>query len=151
MVNTIGILVETIDFRLIFPIAFGISLILILRLIIRRLISQEEKWISQFLQDGNSLQSNSALNNVERIAKTIRELFGFVRAAQVERYLILQARRGILQKALEDMDNPKWRDSLEEQVQLVQKRIRGSRAALGTYCWENVKAVIPEIGRIAEN
>ncbi|MFN8413442.1 MAG: PrsW family glutamic-type intramembrane protease [Anaerolineales bacterium] len=136
---------------LIAAIAFGISLILILCIIIRHLIGQEEKWISHFLQGENSFQSNSALNNVERIAKAIRELFGVVRAAQVERYLILQARRGILQRALDDMDNTKWKSSMEEQIRLVKKRIRGSRAALGTYCWENVKAVIPEISKIAES
>jgi RsiW-degrading membrane proteinase PrsW (M82 family) len=136
--------------EMIFAISFGVSLMFILRAIIRHLIRQEERWISQFLQGENTIQSNSALNNVERIAKTIRELFGAVRAAQIERYLILQARRGILQKTLGDMDNPKWQFSIEEQIRLVQKRIRGSRAALGTYCWENVKAVIPEIGKFSE-
>ncbi len=136
---------------LVIAIAFGLSLILILGTIIRRLIRQEERWISKFLQGETAVQGSSPLNNVEQIAKTIRELFGVVRASQLERFLILQARRGILQKILTGMDDPKLRLPIEDQITSVQKKIRGSRGALGTYCWENIKTLIPEINKVMEN
>jgi RsiW-degrading membrane proteinase PrsW (M82 family) len=131
-------------------IAFGLLMIGVPRVIITRLVKQDEKWIEQFLQGNTEVSGSSAVNNIQQIIKTIRSLFGNIRAAQLERFLILQARRGILQKAVNDMDDPKLKTPIEEQLNTV-KKIRGTRGAIGTYCWENVKAVIPEVGRIAEN
>lgn len=130
-------------------IGFGLSIVIFLSMVIRYLIAQEEKWITRSLQGGVTVEGNLHVNKVEQISKTIKSLFGSVRASQMERFLILQAQRGILQKALDDMDDPKLQRRIEEQIAIMQKRIRGSRAVLGTYCWENLKAVMPEIDRLA--
>ena len=148
MINSLfNIMVTTIQADLMYVAApvFGLSAIGSLGAAIRYFVNQDQKWIDAFLQG-----SSSSLNNMQKITRAMRDLFGVVRASQLERYLALHARRSIIQKSLADLDDPKLKAPIEEQMMVVRKKIRGSRSVIGNYCWENAKFIIPEITKIAE-
>jgi hypothetical protein len=134
---------------LIVAIFFGFLPIIGLVIWIRRLINKDQQWVEKFLQSGNTL-TNFSLNNVSKIADAIRNLFGAVRASQIERFIILQARRGVLQRLLQNEENPKIQRPIEDQLKTVMKKIKGGRVAIGNYCWENVIILIPELSKLVE-
>ena len=122
----------------------GVLMITGVTSVIRKLINEDQKWI-EFSLRGNNSFSNTPVNDTQKIITTTRNLFGMVRASQLERLLILQSRRGVLQRLLQDENDPRITIPLEEQLDTVVKKVKGGRVAIGNYCWDTMTVLIPDI------
>ena len=131
-----------------YMIIIGLTLIFLLAKAIRHLNTQEQKWIDNITQS-DIRTSNS--NELRQVTISIRNLFGLIRASQFDRFLSLRANLGILLKTKSETENPALLKTIDAQLTTIRKKLRGTRGAIGNYCWENVKNTIPELSHLTED
>jgi RsiW-degrading membrane proteinase PrsW (M82 family) len=138
------------SYLLLAAMAFGLLPMIGLVIGIRKLINDDQKWVEKFLQSDKTL-TDFPLDNIQKISSTIRNLFGSVRASQIERIIILQARRGILQRSLQNEKDTKFQYPIKDQLNTVRKKINGGRVVIGNYCWKIVTSSIPELTKLIDD
>ena len=109
---------------------------------IRRGLREEKRWIEEKLghEDGVTTQEASAvqqLDQMQTFLAPVVEKFGIKKASQVESFLRMQARLGILRKTLEkstESGEERLRQVIEIQIEKLRSEMNEARRQVGSYC-----------------
>ena len=109
---------------------------------IRRGLSEEKRWIEEKLghEDRVTSQEASAVQQLDQMQvflAPVVEKFGFEKASQVETFLRIQARLGILRKTLEkftESGEDNLRQATENQIEKLRIEMDETRKEVGAYC-----------------
>lgn len=123
---------------LVYAAACGLGGAGVIALAIRRGLKEEKSWIEETLgmndrvtsYEANAVQS---MKNVHEILKPLAQRFGDKKAAQIERFLVIQARLGILRKSLEKLNDERMKRSVEEQMAKLRLEMDAARREVGSY------------------
>src|SRR5574341_50381 len=118
-------------------------------LILRRGLAEEQQWIEEMLGVGDRVTANEAAV-VQRLAEAgailapVVERFGEEKAAQIGRFLQLQARLGILRKTLERLPDEEQRRDARAQIDGLTHEIDEARRLVGSYAMLFLRNIYPE-------
>jgi RsiW-degrading membrane proteinase PrsW (M82 family) len=117
--------------------------------IIRRGLKEEKVWIEEKLGMADRVTSGEAavvqrLDKLQEILKPLAERFGSKKAAQIERFLITQARLGMLRKSLDKLSDERMKRSVEEQMGKLRAEMDDARRQVGSYAMLYLRHTIPE-------
>lgn len=123
----------------------------IIALAIRRGLKEEKQWIEEKLGSADRVTRSEAtavqrMENVHEILKPIAQRFGDKKAAQIEQFLIIQARLGILRKSLDKLNDERMKRSVEEQMSKLQVEMDKARLEVGSYAMLYLRNIFPEGG-----
>ncbi len=136
-------------FRLVYGIVVGLAGAGGIYAAIRRGLNEEKKWIEETLGEADRVTAGEAavvhrLEDAQKILAPLAKKFGSEKASQIERFLLLQARLGILRKTLEKLDDAKMLKNIEGQMDTIRQEMDESRRAVGAYCMLYLRNIFPE-------
>jgi len=115
----------------------------------RRGLKEEKGWIEEKLGAADRVTSGEAavvqhLQKVADLLAPIKQKFGAAKAGEVEKFLTVQARLGILRKTLDKLANdPKMAQAVSAQMEDLRRQMEASRRAVGAYCMLYVRNIFP--------
>jgi RsiW-degrading membrane proteinase PrsW (M82 family) len=117
--------------------------------IIRRGLAEEKAWIEEKLGMADRVTSGEVavvqrLDKLQEILKPLAERFGAKKAAQIERFLIIQARLGMLRKSLDKLSDERMKHSVEEQMGKLRAEMDDARRQVGSYAMLYLRHAFPE-------
>jgi RsiW-degrading membrane proteinase PrsW (M82 family) len=127
-------------------LGIGISGGAFLVLVINRSLFAEGQAIGAELGSMLSAGELAAAIQPQRVAQIVeaqRPFVGDKRAALIEQYVTLQARRGILRKTLRYNQRPRFNRLLQGELDLVERELDALRRSLGAYDWLWLRGVLP--------
>jgi paraquat-inducible protein B len=83
------------------------------------------------------------LEDIQEVLTPLKALFGEDKAEQIEKFLLMQARLGILRKTLDKLPDEKMRQAVESQMAGLRLEMDKTRRAVGSYCMASVRALFP--------
>ena len=112
-------------------------------------LREEKSWIEEKLGMTDGVTSGEAaivqrLNKVNDILTPLAQRFGPQKASQIEQFLLMQARLGILRKTVEKLQDDKMRIAAENQIRELRIKMDESRRAVGAYCMLYLRNIFPE-------
>lgn len=123
---------------LIFAVASGMAAATVIIIAMRAGLKQEKKFIEEQLGDPDRV-TQSEVNAIKRLDKAhdlmkpIVEKFGSKKAGQIEKFLILQARMGILRESLNRFNDEKMKQGVLLQIEKLGKEMNELRRQVGSY------------------
>jgi hypothetical protein len=134
---------------LLYAAVVGFSATIFIVVVIRRGLMEEKHWIEEKLGMIDRVTAGeAAIVNRWEDSKTILEplklRFGTQKTAQIERFLLAQARLGILRKTLDKIPDENTRASVREEMAEVRQEMDKARREVGTYCMIYVRDIFPE-------
>lgn len=134
---------------LLYAAAVGFGGTVFIVAVIRRGLKEEKRWIKEKLgMTDRVTASEAAIVNRWKDAKVILEplklRFGARKTAQIEQFLLVQARLGILRKTLDKIPDEKTRASVRAEMAEVRQEMNQARRDVGTYCMIYVRDLFPE-------
>lgn len=145
------------DLILLYAAAIGFGGALVIGLAIRRGLKEEKTWIMETLGDADRVtaQEKSAVEGLDKLHKLLAPLaarFGPKKAAQVEKFLAVQARLGILRKTMEKHPDQKMQQAIEVQIQSLSAEMDQARREVGSYCMLYLRnTFLEETGTLYQN
>lgn len=129
----------------------GLAAVGFIALAIFRGLAEQKTWIEQTLGmadrvTGQEARAVQRLSEAGEILKPLTKLYGEEKAAQVERFLLLQARLGILRKTLEKLPDERLRQAVGRQMDETRAEMDRARKAVGAYTMASVRLLFPEGG-----
>ncbi|HUH95794.1 MAG TPA: PrsW family glutamic-type intramembrane protease, partial [Anaerolineales bacterium] len=131
--------------------AFGLSFMGIGAIVVAifRGLKEEKSWIEEELGMADRVTSNEAaivqrLNKVGDILSPLAERFGSQKASQIERFLLMQARLGILRKTAEKLQEQDLRRATQQQIEQLRQEMDEARRSVGAYCMLYLRNIFPE-------
>jgi RsiW-degrading membrane proteinase PrsW (M82 family) len=115
---------------------------------IRRGLAEEKTWIEETLGEADRVTAGEAavvhrLADARQILAPVAERFGPEKTAEIERFLLLQARLGILRKTLEKLTEEKMIRAVEAQMSNLQVEMDAARRSVGAYCMLYLRNIFP--------
>jgi RsiW-degrading membrane proteinase PrsW (M82 family) len=112
-------------------------------------LKEEKSWIEEKLGMTDRVTSNEAaivqrLNKVSDILTPLAQRFGPQKASQIEQFLLMQARLGILRKTVEKLQDEKMRLAAQNQIEELRIKMDEARRAVGAYCMLYLRNIFPE-------
>jgi hypothetical protein len=134
---------------LVYAAACGIGGAGVIAYLIRRGLKEEKAWIEEKLGMADRVTSGEAavvqrMDQVHEILKPLAERFGEKKAAQIERFLIVQARLGLMRKGLDKLSDERMKRSIEVQMEKMRAEMDVARRAVGSYAMLYLRQTIPE-------
>lgn len=129
--------------------AMGFLGALLIGWLIQRGLAESRRWIEEKLGDADRVTRGEA-NVVQRLADAhevlapVTAMFGEKKGEQIEEFLVLQARLGILRKTLDKLSDERLRRATEMQIGQLQGEMDAARRAVGHYCMLSLRTLIPE-------
>jgi RsiW-degrading membrane proteinase PrsW (M82 family) len=116
---------------------------------IRRGLKEEKAWIEETLGVVDRVTRQEVavvqhIENVQDILKPLAERFGSQKAAQIERFLFIQARLGILRKSLDKMTDERMKHSVEAQISQLRIEMDSARRQVGIHAMLYLRMTLPE-------
>jgi hypothetical protein len=116
---------------------------------IQRGLQQEKVWIEEKLGMADRVTRNEAavvqrIEKMDEILEPLAERFGEKKASQIERFLMTQARLGILRKSLEKLSDERMKRSVEEQMSKLRIEMDAARRDVGSYAMLYLRHTFPE-------
>ncbi len=143
-------LVTRLDTGLLLVIAAGFGFISagVIAVSIRRGLKTERAWIEEKLGEEDRVTSTEArlvqgMNKLKMILAPFTEKFGTKKAAQAERFLVIQARLGILRKNLELMSTDENKVAIETQIDQLLIEMDDIRRSIGAYAMLYIRHIFP--------
>ncbi len=111
-------------------------------------LKDEKGWVHTNIGLTQGVTSGEAsvvqrLNDVDTILAPLAERFGADKAAQIEKFLFMQARLAIQGKMLEKMQDEKMRTAIQAQIQDLDQQMNEARKAVGAYCMLYLRNIFP--------
>jgi RsiW-degrading membrane proteinase PrsW (M82 family) len=134
---------------LVYAAAVGFAGTGLIVMTIRRGLEEEKGWIEEKLGAADRVTTSEAavvnqLQKVDDLLAPIKQKFGAAKAAEIEKFLTLQARLGILRKTLDKLANdPKMAQAVSTQMDDLRKQMDDTRRAVGAYCMLYVRNIFP--------
>jgi len=121
----------------------------VIAFLIRRGLKEEKAWIEEKLGMTDRVTSGEVaivqrLEKAHELLKPLAERFGDKKAAQIERFLIIQARMGILRKSLDKLSDERMKRAVEDQIYKLRAEMDDSRRQVGSYAMLYLRHTIPE-------
>lgn len=115
---------------------------------IRRGLKEEKVWIEEKLGMADRVTSHEAaivlrMENMQELLKPLAERFGDKKAAQIQSFLIIQARLGILRKSLDKHSDEKMKRSVEEQMTKLRIEMENAQRKVGYLAMLYLRQTIP--------
>ncbi len=136
-------------FLLVSAAGCGLSGAAMIAYLIRLGLKEEKAWIEEKLGMADRVTSGEAavvqrLDQLQELLKPLAERFGAKKAGQLERFLITQARLGILRKTLDKLTDEQMRSSVEAQMAKLRAEMDNARRQVGSYAMLYLRQTIPE-------
>ena len=133
---------------LILAAVVGFAAVGLIAFIIFRGLAEEREWIKEKLGEADRVTQQEArvvnqLSDLGELLKPLQEKFGAEKAGQVERFLLIQARLGILRKTLDKLNDEKLRASVSRQMDELRAEMDQIRRSVGPYCMAYVRSIYP--------
>jgi hypothetical protein len=134
---------------LIYAASCGLAGAGVIAFLIRRGLKEEKNWIEEKLGMADRVTSGEVavvqrLEKAHELLKPLAERFGDKKAAQIERFLIIQARLGILRKSLDKLSDERMKRSVEGQINKLRAEMDDARRQVGSYAMLYLRHTIPE-------
>jgi RsiW-degrading membrane proteinase PrsW (M82 family) len=115
----------------------------------KRGLAEEKTWIEETLGVADRVTTGEArvvhrLENVDEILAPFAERFGPEKATQIEEFLVIQARLGILRKTLEKLNDEKMLKGVELQMADLRVQMDKARRSVGAYGMLYLRHIFPE-------
>ncbi len=112
-------------------------------------LKEEKSWIEEKLGMTDGVTSGEAaivqrINKVDDILAPLAQRFGPQKASQIEEFLLMQARLGILRKTVEKLQDEKMRLAAQNQIEELRLEMDEARRAVGAYCMLYLRNIFPE-------
>lgn len=122
---------------------------LLIAFAIKRGLAEEKRWIEEMLGEADRVTTREAavvhrLEDLSRILRPLAERFGPEKASEIERFLRLQARLGILRKTLEKLTDEKMIKAVEAEMETLRLEMDEARRSVGTYSMLYLRNIFPE-------
>lgn len=114
----------------------------------RRGLKEEKTWVHENIGLTQGITSGEAsvvqrLNEVDTLLAPLAKRFGADKAAQIEKFLFMQAQLAIQGKMLEKMQDEKMRLAIQAQSKDLDEKMNNARRAVGTYCMLYLRNIFP--------
>jgi RsiW-degrading membrane proteinase PrsW (M82 family) len=134
---------------LIYAAVFGLAGAGLIAFAIMRGLKEEKVWLEEKLgmTDRVTKKEAAAVQRMEKVGdilKPLAERFGSKKAAQIERFLIIQARLGLLRKSLDKLTDARMKKSVEEQIGKLREEMDAARRSVGAYAMLYLRTTLPE-------
>lgn len=134
---------------LLYAAAVGFGSAGVIALAIKRGLAEEKTWIEETLGEADRVTKGEAavvhrITDMREILAPLAKRFGPEKASQIERFLMLQARLGILRKTLEKLQDEKMLRAVEAQMSDLRREMDDARRSVGAYCMLYLRHTIPE-------
>jgi RsiW-degrading membrane proteinase PrsW (M82 family) len=134
---------------LIYAAMWGLAGTGLVALIIQRGLKEEKAWIEEKLGMADRVTKGEAavvqrMENMQEILEPLAERFGEKKASQIERFLVTQARLGILRKSLDKLSDERMKRSVEEQMEKLRTEMDEARRGVGSYAMLYLRHTFPE-------
>jgi RsiW-degrading membrane proteinase PrsW (M82 family) len=134
---------------LLYATACGLAGAGLIAFIIQRGLKEEKAWIEEKLGMADRVTRGEAavvqrIEKMEEILEPLAERFGEKKAAQIERFLIIQARLGILRKSLDKLSDERMKRSVDEQMNKLRLEMDVARREVGSYAMLYLRHTFPE-------
>lgn len=137
------------SFLLAFAILAGFSGAAFIVAVIRRGLHEEKQWIEETLGMADRVTVREAavvqrLKDVDDILAPLADRFGDDKARQIEQFLLIQARLGILRKTVEKLQDEKMRSAVKAQMADLREKMEAARRSVGWHCMLYLRNIFPE-------
>ena len=134
---------------LIYAAALGFGGALFIAFMIKRGLAEEKRWIEQTLGMADRVTGQEAaavqkLESLEDVLAPLVKIFGQDKADQIEQFLVMQARLGILRKSLEKLSDERMKKAVERQMADLRAEMDKARRAVGAYTMLGLRNIFPE-------
>ena len=134
---------------LVYAAACGLAGASLIAFIIQRGLKEEKAWIEEKLGMADRVTRGEAavvqhIEKMDEILEPLAERFGEKKAAQIERFLITQARLGILRKSLDKLSDERMKRSVDEQMNKLRLEMDVARRDVGSYAMLYLRHTFPD-------
>lgn len=134
---------------LVFAAGAGFGGALIIALVIKRGLTEQKAWIEETLGAADRVTKGEAavvhrLADAHAILAPLAEIFGQQKADQIENFLVLQARLGILRKTVQKLNDKKMQQSVEKQMDEIRAKMDDARREVGAYTMMYLRSIFPD-------
>jgi hypothetical protein len=133
---------------LIYSTVLGMGGVGVIAYLIMRGLAEEKAWIEEKLGAADRVTRQEAaivnrLSDIGELLKPLERFFGEEKMPQVERFLTIQARLGILRKTLDKLNDAKMQTAVSKQMDDLRAEMETIRKALGAYNMLHLRGVMP--------
>jgi RsiW-degrading membrane proteinase PrsW (M82 family) len=116
---------------------------------IRRGLAEEKAWIEETLGMADRVTASEAavvhrISDLDAILKPLAMRFGEEKASQIEEFLFMQARLGILRKTLEKLPDESLLESTRVEITQIQQEMDAARRSVGSITMMYLRSIFPE-------
>jgi hypothetical protein len=116
---------------------------------IQRGLAEEKAWIEETLGMSDRVTASEAavvhrISDVDEILKPLAMRFGEEKASQIEKFLFMQARLGILRKTLEKLQDEELLEATRQEMAQLQQEMDEARRSVGTIAMMYLRGIFPE-------
>ncbi len=126
----------------------GLGAAALIAVIMRRGLAEEKQWIEEKLGAADRVTKGEAaavqkLETIQDVLAPLQQRFGEEKAGQIEMFLTIQARLGILRKTLEKLTDERMRSAVEKQMAVLRTEMDAARRQVGAYAMLYLRHTIP--------
>lgn len=134
---------------LVYSAVLGIAATGVIALMIFRGLAEQRQWIEEKLGMADRVTGGEArvvqkLADLGEILEPLRKQFGDAKVAEVEEFLLLQARLGIKRKTLDKLVDEKMRAAVEAEMADIREKMQARQRKVGSYVMLAVRNIFPE-------
>jgi RsiW-degrading membrane proteinase PrsW (M82 family) len=134
---------------LIYSAVLGFTAVGLIAFLIIRGLAEQRRWIEEKLGPADRVTTGEArivyrLEDVRKLLEPVRGIFGEGKSNQIEQFLIVQARLGILRKTLDKLPDEQLRQDVKQQIADLRVEMDQARRAVGSYAMLYVRNIFPE-------
>jgi RsiW-degrading membrane proteinase PrsW (M82 family) len=116
---------------------------------IQRGLAEEKAWIEETLGMSDRVTASEAavvhrISDVDEILKPLAMRFGEEKASQIEKFLFIQARLGILRKTLEKLQDESLLEATRQEMAQLQQEMDEARRSVGSMPMMYLRGIFPE-------
>lgn len=136
------------SFLLLYAASVGILATVVIYILIKRGLVQAKNWIQEKLGTADRVTANEAqavqkISDAKHLLAPLEEMFGQQQAAQIHKFLLIQARLGIHRKNMEKFQNPQMVQETEKEIVSLQTEMDTLRREMGPYSMAMFRSLFP--------
>ncbi|MBI3159136.1 MAG: PrsW family intramembrane metalloprotease [Chloroflexi bacterium] len=133
---------------LLYAAAVGLFATVVIYRLIKTGLRQAREWIQEKLGAADRVTASEAqmvnsIQDAKELLAPLVELFGEQQAAQVQRFLLIQARLGIHRKNLDKLQDPALVEETKAEMARLRQEMDGLRRQVGTYTMMTLRGIFP--------
>jgi RsiW-degrading membrane proteinase PrsW (M82 family) len=134
---------------LVYATVVGVTGVGVIWASIQRGLAEEKAWIEEKLGMADRVTASEAavvhrIADVDEILKPLAMRFGEEKASQIEKFLFMQARLGILRKTLEKLQDENLLEATRQEMAQIQQEMDEYRRSVGAIPMMYLRSIFPE-------